>query len=87
MTPFYIPYRQSYADVATEQGIDTAQFLEATEGVIKLFDLLGSSAFLIVQNDMKGNVKVREWILVEVWKYWLIRVRFYCIENPRSTFG
>lgn len=52
---------QSYADVATEQGVDTAQFLEATEGVIKLFDLLGSSAFVIVQTDMKGNVKVRAW--------------------------
>jgi hypothetical protein len=44
--------------VTTEPGIDTSQFIEATEGVIKLFDLLGSSAFLIVQNDMKGNVKV-----------------------------
>lgn len=35
-----------------------SQFLEATEGLIKLFDLLGNSAFVIVQNDMKGNVKV-----------------------------
>lgn len=44
----------------SEQGVDTSGFLEATEGLIKLFDLLGNSAFAIVQNDMKGNVKVRQ---------------------------
>ncbi|OZJ04271.1 hypothetical protein BZG36_02479 [Bifiguratus adelaidae] len=45
----------------TPAGIDTPQFLEATEGLIKLFDLLGSSAFSVVQNDMNGNVKkIRE---------------------------
>ncbi|KAL1920878.1 uncharacterized protein VTP21DRAFT_11513 [Calcarisporiella thermophila] len=40
-----------------EKGINTIEFLEATEGLIKMFDLLGSSAFSIVQNDMNGNVK------------------------------
>lgn len=50
---------QSYADVpVTGEGVDTSGFLEATEGLIKLFDLLGNSAFIIVQNDMKGNVQV-----------------------------
>lgn len=50
---------QSYADVIiNDDGVDTSQFLEATEGVIKLFDLLGNAAFVIVQNDMSGNVKV-----------------------------
>lgn len=50
---------QSYADVpTTEEGVDTSAFLEATDGLVKLFDLLGSSAFAIVQNDMRGNVKV-----------------------------
>lgn len=43
----------------TDEGVDTSAFLEATEGLVKLFDLLGSSAFAIVQNDMRGNVKVR----------------------------
>ncbi|UZJ51357.1 hypothetical protein CBS101457_000677 [Exobasidium rhododendri] len=57
MATYFETVRKSYADVATEPGVDTSQFIEATEGVIKLFDLLGSSAFLIVQNDMKGNVK------------------------------
>lgn len=41
-----------------KDGVDTSQFLEATEGLVKLFDLLGNSAFIIVQNDMKGNIKV-----------------------------
>jgi hypothetical protein len=53
------PSHQSYADVpVTDKGVDTSAFLEATDGLIKLFDLLGNSAFAIVQNDMKGNVKV-----------------------------
>ncbi|CAG8680049.1 23989_t:CDS:2, partial [Racocetra persica] len=44
----------------TEEGTDTVTFLEATEGLIKLFDLLGSSAFNVVQKDMTGNVnKIR----------------------------
>lgn len=44
--------------IINEEGVDTSQFLEATEGVIKLFDLLGNAAFTIVQNDMSANVKV-----------------------------
>lgn len=42
----------------TDQGIATSEFIEATEGVVKLFDLLGSTAFAVVQNDMNGNIKV-----------------------------
>ncbi|WFD23672.1 hypothetical protein MEQU1_002366 [Malassezia equina] len=38
-------------------GIATSEFIEATEGVVKLFDLLGSTAFAVVQNDMNGNIK------------------------------
>ena len=43
----------------TEDGVATSEFIDATEGVVKLFDLLGSSAFAVVQNDMNGNIKVR----------------------------
>lgn len=86
---------QSFVDVpVSADGVDTLQFLEATEGLIKMFgassafatgassgqaeergeltrllacgggrpsraDLLGSTAFTIVQNDMNGNVTVR----------------------------
>ncbi|KAG2201883.1 hypothetical protein INT46_006693 [Mucor plumbeus] len=52
---------RSYVDVDISKGIDTQQFLEATEGLVKLFDLLGSAAFSVVQNDMNGNIKkIRE---------------------------
>ncbi|KAM0751326.1 glycolipid transfer protein [Meredithblackwellia eburnea MCA 4105] len=52
---------KSYVDVpVTDAGVDTAAFLDATEGLIKMFDLLGNPAFSIVQNDMNGNVaKIR----------------------------
>lgn len=42
----------------TEGGVDTAAFLEACEGLVKLFDLLGNAAFKVVQNDMNGNIAV-----------------------------
>ncbi|KAI9474264.1 MAG: glycolipid transfer protein domain-containing protein, partial [Benjaminiella poitrasii] len=48
---------RSYVDVDISEGIDTQQFIEATEGLVKLFDLLGSSAFAVVQSDMNGNIK------------------------------
>ncbi|CAO3664440.1 unnamed protein product [Rhizopus stolonifer] len=52
---------RSYVDVDTNKGVDTEQFLEATEGLVKLFDLLGSTAFSVVQSDMNGNIKkIRE---------------------------
>lgn len=51
--------RQSFADVPTSPGVDTAAFLEASEGLVALFDLLGSSAFAVVQSDMNGNITVR----------------------------
>lgn len=49
---------QSFADVSTENGVDTVAFLEACEGLVKLFDLLGNPAFKVVQNDMNGNIAV-----------------------------
>ncbi|KAI8638164.1 glycolipid transfer protein domain-containing protein [Parasitella parasitica] len=58
----------SYADVQVrEDGIDTAQFLEATDSMVNMFDLFGNTAFGVVQSDMKNNVSK-------------IRTRF--LENP-----
>ncbi|KAL9555620.1 hypothetical protein MBANPS3_002277 [Mucor bainieri] len=58
---YFDTLKRSYVDVDTSKGIDTEQFLEATEGLVKLFDLLGSTAFSVVQNDMNGNIKkIRE---------------------------
>lgn len=57
--------KKSFADVpVTDTKIDTAAFLEASEALVKLFDLLGSSAFSVVQKDMTGNIeKVRAKLL------------------------
>ncbi|KAI5295407.1 hypothetical protein KEM55_006197 [Ascosphaera atra] len=54
--------RRSFADVPIneeDEGIATTEFLEATEALTTLFDLLGSVAFTPVKNDLLGNVKVR----------------------------
>lgn len=59
MAPFFDGIK-SFADVPTEPGIDTVQFLEAAEGLVKLFDVLGNSAFKVVQSDLTGNIEVRE---------------------------
>ncbi|KAG2225289.1 hypothetical protein INT45_001513 [Circinella minor] len=56
-TTYFDSIKRSYTDVEIANGINTEQFLEATEGVVKLFDQLGSSAFSVVQNDMNGNIK------------------------------
>ncbi|SNX84071.1 probable het-c2 protein [Melanopsichium pennsylvanicum] len=56
MSTFFEECKRSFTDVPTEGGVDTAAFLEACEGFIKLFDVLGNSAFKIVQNDMNGNI-------------------------------
>jgi len=63
--------KRSYEDVqVTSNGINTSQFLEASESLVTLFgtsvfqrreltvDLLGSTAFAVVKNDMNGNIKV-----------------------------
>ncbi|KAJ1731904.1 hypothetical protein LPJ61_002298 [Coemansia biformis] len=42
----------------TADGIDTAEFLEAAEGVVKLFDLLESAAFFPVKSDITTNIGV-----------------------------
>ncbi|KAJ3807160.1 glycolipid transfer protein domain-containing protein [Lentinula lateritia] len=57
----YLETVKSFADVpVTDAGVDTLAFLEASQGVLGLFDILGSTAFAAVQSDLKGNIiKVR----------------------------
>ncbi|KAG5646256.1 hypothetical protein DXG03_004083 [Asterophora parasitica] len=57
----YLETVRSFADVPiTDAGVDTLAFLEAAQGLVGLFDLLGSAAFSVVQSDLKGNIaKVR----------------------------
>ncbi|KAI5956738.1 hypothetical protein KGF54_000355 [Candida jiufengensis] len=59
MSTFFDEMPKSFTDVklSPENKIDTADFLEASEQLVKLFDLLGSTAFVVVQNDMTGNIK------------------------------
>ncbi|KIY70642.1 glycolipid transfer protein [Cylindrobasidium torrendii FP15055 ss-10] len=57
----YLDTVKSFADVPiTDAGVDTVTFLEAADGLVGLFDVLGSAAFAVVQNDLRGNIaKVR----------------------------
>jgi hypothetical protein len=77
MSTFFDTIKRSYQDVQiTDKGINTSQFLEASESLVTMFgmesptptvtnlreidvlDLLGSTAFAVVKNDMNGNIKV-----------------------------
>lgn len=50
--------KTSFKDVPHLENneISTLEFLEASKSLVKLFDLFGSSAFSVVQNDMNGNI-------------------------------
>lgn len=65
MSTFFDEMKKSFVDVpVTDSKIDTAAFLEASQSLVKLFDLLGSSAFSVVQSDMTGNIeKIRAKLL------------------------
>lgn len=67
MSTFFDEMKKSFADVPiTDEKVDTANFLEASESLVKLFDLLGSSAFQVVQKDMTGNItKIRTKLLAD----------------------
>lgn len=66
MTTFF-DGKKSFADVpVTDSKVDTAAFLEASEVLVHLFDLLGSAAFAVVQKDMTGNIgKARTKLLAD----------------------
>jgi len=58
MATFFDSIKRSYENVdITDRGIDTSQFLEASESLVTMFDLLGATAFAVVKNDMNGNIK------------------------------
>ncbi|TDL26034.1 het-c2 protein [Rickenella mellea] len=53
----YLQTVKSFADVpVTDEGVDTAAFLEASRGLVGIFDLIGSSALNLVSNDLNGNI-------------------------------
>ncbi|CAI6229446.1 unnamed protein product [Periconia digitata] len=59
MATFFDTLKKSFVDVPVKDGdkISTTEFLEAAEGLLTLFDVLGSIAFNPVKSDMGGNIK------------------------------
>ncbi|KAF2870594.1 glycolipid transfer protein domain-containing protein [Massariosphaeria phaeospora] len=58
---FFNTLKKSFVDVpvdaAKDNAISTTEFLDATESLLGLFDVLGSVAFTPVKSDMGGNIK------------------------------
>ncbi|KAK7518134.1 glycolipid transfer protein-like protein HET-C2 [Phyllosticta citriasiana] len=61
MPTFFDTIKKSFVDVpvdaANGNAIKTTDFLEASESLTTLFDVLGSAAFKPVKSDMNGNIK------------------------------
>ena len=60
---FFDSGKRSFKDVPVDESKDnaiaTTEFLEASESLTALFDVLGSTAFKPVKSDMTGNIAVR----------------------------
>ncbi|KAI0792231.1 glycolipid transfer protein domain-containing protein [Abortiporus biennis] len=53
----YFQTAKSFAEVTvTEDGVDTASFLHASDDFVNMFDLLGSGVFGFVQTDLRNNI-------------------------------
>ncbi|PVG03246.1 glycolipid transfer protein [Serendipita vermifera] len=53
---FFDTLSMSFANVSKEPGVNTAEFLEASRGLVTMFNLLGSTAFAPVISDLNGNI-------------------------------
>ncbi|OJD34461.1 glycolipid transfer protein het-c2 [Diplodia corticola] len=57
---FFDTIQKSFVDVpvdaAADNAIHTSEFLDASESLSTLFDVLGSAAFKPVKSDMTGNI-------------------------------
>lgn len=63
MSTFFDDMKRSFEAVPldSDKKISTPEFLEASESLVKLFDVIGNPAFGMVQNDLTGNIeKVRK---------------------------
>ncbi|KAE8146276.1 glycolipid transfer protein domain-containing protein [Aspergillus avenaceus] len=58
-TTWFDSLKKSFADVpvGADNTISTTEFLDASESLATLFDVLGSKAFTPVKSDLLGNVK------------------------------
>ncbi|KAF1827445.1 glycolipid transfer protein HET-C2 [Dissoconium aciculare CBS 342.82] len=50
-------FTQVSVDESKGDAVNTVEFLEASEALVGLFDVLGSVAFTPVKNDITGNIK------------------------------
>ncbi|RVD89892.1 uncharacterized protein DFL_000880 [Arthrobotrys flagrans] len=55
-TTFIDNIKVSFKDVPTTPGVDTVSFLGASESLVGLFDILGSTSFGPVKSDLNGNI-------------------------------
>jgi len=56
VTPYFETVK-SFADVpVTSDGVETASFLDASDGLVNMFDLLGIGVFSFVQADLRANI-------------------------------
>jgi len=56
VTPYFETVK-SFADVpVTSDGVETASFLDASDGLVNMFDLLGVGVFSFVQVDLRANI-------------------------------
>jgi len=55
--PPYFETVKSFADVPLrEDGVETQSFLEASDGLVLMFDLFGSGVFGFIQSDVRSNI-------------------------------
>jgi len=55
--PPYFETVKSFADVPfREEGVETQSFLEASDGLVLMFDLFGSGVFGFIQSDIRSNI-------------------------------
>jgi len=55
--PPHFESAKSFVDVPiTNEGVDTQTFLEASDDLVHMFELFGSTIFGFVQRDIRGNV-------------------------------
>ncbi|KAG0240855.1 hypothetical protein BGW41_006610 [Actinomortierella wolfii] len=57
MATFFQKGKRNFVDVTiTEQGVNTEEFLQASEALVEIFGLFGA-VFSVVQKDMTGNIE------------------------------
>ncbi|KAI5893107.1 glycolipid transfer protein [Schizophyllum commune H4-8] len=72
MAPYFETVK-SFADVPYENGVVTVEFLEASDGFVNMFDLLGTGVFGFVQNDLRSNISVSTLRCTLSYLTWIVK--------------